>query len=51
MPTALYQLPAGDRHDAVYVGTAEADVMFCPGSRTHFELLAREVNTVQIFKS
>lgn len=35
---------AGDRHDAVYVSTSEADVKFCPGSRTHFEVITREVS-------
>lgn len=34
---------AGDRHDAVYVNTTDADIMFCPGSRTHFEFFQREV--------
>jgi hypothetical protein len=34
---------AGDCHDAVYISTSEADVKFCPGSRTHFEVITREV--------
>lgn len=38
---------AGDRHDAVYIGSHDADVSFCPGSRTHFELLARRVRRRQ----
>jgi hypothetical protein len=27
----------------VYIGSHDADVSFCPGSRTHFQLLARKV--------
>ncbi|WIA17434.1 hypothetical protein OEZ85_014284 [Tetradesmus obliquus] len=32
----------GDRREAVYINSHDADVMFCPGSRTHFELMARK---------
>lgn len=34
---------AGNRHDVVYTNTTEADIKFCPGSRTHFEFFQREV--------
>lgn len=38
----LHTLCTGARHDAVYINTQDATVKFCPGGRTHFELLQRE---------
>lgn len=37
-----YLMFAGDRHDAVWTNTTDADIKFCPGSRTHFEFFQRE---------
>jgi len=32
----------GERREAVYMNAADADVMLCPGDRTHFEIMQRE---------
>jgi hypothetical protein len=42
---------AGDRHDAVYTNTTDADIKFCPGSRTHFEFFQREVGVLSVHVS
>jgi hypothetical protein len=34
---------SGDRRDSVFIGSHDADVSFCPGTRTHFQLIARQV--------
>lgn len=39
---------AGEPIDKTYVGASDATIYLCPGNRTHFEFIQREVRGLRI---